>query len=122
MKIFKILQGKKYQPKTAKEKQIHGIITNICKKEDTDVRIDPLSRNIFISNEENHYDIVLMAKSVVITNTKFSLRESFDFDFIGVLMQIALQRASKDRQKILEEILSREKDMLETIEKSLEEI
>lgn len=120
--MFKNFFNKNYQLKTDKEKQIHGIITNICKKEDTDVRIDPFTKNIFISNEDKHYDIVLMSQSIVITNTKFSLRESFNFDFIEVLMQIALQRASKDRQKVLEEILSRETEMLETIEKSLEEI
>lgn len=89
------------------------------KKEDTDVRIDPFNRNIFISNEEKHYDIVLMSHSVVITNTKFSLRESFHIDFIELLAQIALTRASEDRQKVLKEILSREVRMLETIEKSL---
>lgn len=115
MKLF----NTEYKIKTEKEKQIQNIIKEICNKTNTEVRIDPLNPNIFISNQENHYDVVLLHSSIIITNSTFSLRESFNIGFIDNLKKIANKRASEDRQSVLSEILSREKLMLSKIEESL---
>lgn len=113
--IFK----KEYKPNSDKESVIKAIIENIVQKDDTEVRIDPSNGNIFISKSENHYDIVLLHSSIIITNSTFCLRESFSIDFIDSLKTIANKRASEDRKRVLEGILSREKEMLNNIEKSL---
>ena len=115
MKLF----NTEYKIKTDKEKQIQSIIKEICNKEDAEVRIDPSNGNIFISQESNHYDIVLLHSSIIITNSTFCLRESFNIGFIDNLKNIANIRASKDRQEVLNEILSRESNMLLTIENNL---
>ena len=115
MKLF----NTEYKIKTEKEKQIQNIIKEICNKEDAEVRIDPSNGNIFISQESNHYDIVLLHSSIIITNSTFCLRESFNIGFIDNLKNIANIRASKDRQEVLNEILSRESNMLLTIENNL---
>ena len=60
-----------------------------------------------------------MHSSIIITNSTFCLRESFNIGFIDNLKNIANIRASKDRQEVLNDILSRESNMLLTIENNL---
>lgn len=117
--MFRFL-NKKYKVKTEKEQRILNIVTSLCSDKETDVRIDPLRLNVFISNKEKHYDVVLLYGSVIITNTSFSLRESFEDSFIDSLKKVAYNRASKDREEVLESILGRENEMLNKIEKAYE--
>lgn len=108
-----------YKIKTEKEKQIFSIVERMCKQETTDVRINPSNLTVFLSNKVNHYDIVLQGNFIIIVNSVFSLRESFPADFIELVKKVALERASADREKVLQEILRREKEMLSKIEESL---
>lgn len=111
--------NKKHKVQEGKETQILNIIKKLSEDEGTDVRLDPSNDNVFISNVDKHYDVVIFPSSVMVTNTTFSLREQFADGFIDLLKDIAKERASKDRQKVLDEILSREEKMLTTIENSL---
>lgn len=108
MNIF----NKPYKTKSEKESTIKTIIENICQKADTKILIDPSQNNIFIKDEEKHLDVVILSNSLILTNTVFSLRESFNIGFIDLLKDIALKRASSDRQEMLDEILSRKNNLL----------
>lgn len=112
--------SKNYKIKTEKEQEVYDIILNICQVEETEVRVDPKTFEYFISLEANHYDIIVDSNGVIITNSKFSLRERFDVKFLELLKDIAAERASKDRQKVKEEILSRETIMLKEIKNNIE--
>lgn len=101
-----------------KEYRIKHIIENICKKQDINIKIDPKNLNMFISDEENHYDIVLLWNSIVIVNTAFSLRESFRTEFVEELKRIVSERASEYRQEVLRGILERESNMLIKMEET----
>ena len=109
MNIF----NKPYKTKSEKESTIKTIIENICKKDDTEILIDPSNNNVFIRDLEKHLDLVILSNSIILTNTVFSLRENFGIGFIDLLKEIAHKRASEDRQKILEEILNRENSLLD---------
>lgn len=109
----------KYKIKEEKEIEVLDIVTKICEKKETEVLIDPSNWNTFLRNEELHYDIVILPSSVIITNSVFSIRQSFPDKFLALLKEVAHQRASKDRQEILEEILEREKLMLNKMKNEL---
>lgn len=103
----------KKKVKTKKEQEVFDIISGMCQVPSTEVRVDPMTMEFFLSLKEGHYDIIISKSTVVITNSKFSLRESFPDYFITELKRLAAKRASADRQKIKEEILQRERLMLE---------
>lgn len=109
----------KYKIKEEKEIEVLDIVTKICGRKETEVLIDPINFNCFIKNKELHYDIVILTSSVIITNSVFSIRQSFSDRFIPLVKKVVFERASKDRQEILEEILEREKDMLNKMKSEL---
>lgn len=107
------------KPKTEKEKTITSIIERICLNEKVDIRICPTTRNVFLTLEDQHYDIVIMDRSIIITNTVFTSRDMYDERFTTYLKGIVYERATKDRMKVLDSILQREEKMLKDIEESL---
>lgn len=112
---------RKKTQRTEKEKEIVELITNLCKQNKSDVRVDPIKKEYFISLEDKHYDVIIDSVGIVITNSKFSLKERFSDEMLTELKLIAAKRASEDRQRIKTEILSRELKMLSEIRQNLED-
>lgn len=113
--------NKKKPQRTQKEKEIIELITNLCKQSKADVRVDPINKEYFISLEDKHYDVIIDSVGIIITNSKFSLKERFSDEMLTELKMIAAKRASEDRQRIKTEILSRELKMLNEIKQNLED-
>ena len=65
----------KKKVKTKKEQEVFDIINGMCQVPSTEVRIDPMTMEFFLSLKEDHYDIIISNSTVVITNSKFSLRK-----------------------------------------------
>lgn len=118
--MFSIFDGTS-KPKTDTEKKIATIVESMCESSAVDVRIDPNNKNVFLTHEEKHYDVVLTDKSVLISNTTYLSREIFTTEFVAYLKALAYTRASKDRQEKLAQILKREQELLTKIEENLNE-
>lgn len=104
--IFK----RKYKLVLEKEKLIHDLIVNFCNHPNTIIKIDPKSFNIFVLN--GNLTVVLLPKQILISSSDFIFREDFNFSFLDLIREILNKKASEDRQKILDNILLKEKELI----------
>ena len=101
---------KPYLPKTDKEKDVFELIKRLCDSEKADIKIS--SAIYYINHEDLHYSIIISGKSVVIVNSEFTFRETFGDKFVEALCKIIDERATKDINKIISNIETRESSML----------
>lgn len=104
--IFK----RKYKLVVEKEKLIHDFIVDFCSQPTTTIKIDPKTFNIFVLN--NDLTVVLLSKQILISSSDFIFREDFNFSFLDLIREILNKKASEDRQKILDSILLKEKELI----------
>lgn len=101
---------KPYLPKTEKEKDVFELIVKLCDCEKADIRIS--SAIYYINHDELHYSIIISGTKVIIVNSEFTFRENFEEKFVEALWKIIDERATKDINKIISNIETRESSML----------
>jgi hypothetical protein len=101
------------------EGKIKRVIEFMCNNPTTDVRVDPETMDYYLSNKDNHYDVIITSASIHITNTVTHDFSSHRQDFLDVCKTIAKARAHVDRVKLKRDMLARRNDMLTCMEENL---
>jgi hypothetical protein len=100
---------------TEYEESYKLVIEKMCDNPETHILINPSNGDYILSNKAKHFDIIIDSQGVTITNTNFSSRRQLPENILDLFKNIAKIRATADRERIVKDILSREKALLEQI-------
>jgi hypothetical protein len=101
------------------EMRIKRVIDIMCENSTTEVRVDPMTMDFYLTNKENHYDVIITSTSIHITNTVNHDLSTHREGFLDICKTEAKVRAHMDRLKIKNEMLARRNEMLTLMENNL---
>ncbi|MGL2993412.1 hypothetical protein [Flavobacterium sp. TSSA_36] len=99
--MFSLFQ-KKSREFSKTESHIYGIITELLKRNTTDIHCDELGRKYYLSNEEHHIRVTVFGNEYVIriTNTHDSIAEKYD-DFLVDKILVAVREEKQKRMDLI---------------------
>ena len=99
--MFSLFQ-KKSRELSKTEGHIFGIISELLKRNNTDIHCDELGRKYYLSNEDYHIQITIFSNEYVIriTNTHDSIAEKYD-DFLVDKILVALKEEKQKRMDLI---------------------
>ncbi|MGL5112793.1 MAG: hypothetical protein ACRC6O_09155 [Flavobacterium sp.] len=99
--MFSLFQ-KKSREFSKTEGHIFGIISELLKRNNTDIHCDELGRKYYLSNEDYHIQITIFSNEYVIriTNTHDSIAEKYD-DFLVDKILVALKEEKQKRMDLI---------------------
>lgn len=101
------------------ESHIFGIISELLKRNNTDIHCDELGRKYYLSNEEHHIRVTVFSNEYVIriTNTHDSIAEKYD----NFLIDKILVAIREEKQKRMDLICGSISDSIENMAERLHE-
>lgn len=113
----------KRKPKeyTKIESHIYGIITELLKISSTDINCDELGGKYYLSNEEQHFNVIILSNDYVIrlTNTRDSVAEKYDKFFIEDILKAVKEEKHHRMELVYESINMSIEKMAERLHKNL---
>jgi hypothetical protein len=84
------------------ESHIFGIISELLKRNSTDIHCDELGRKYYLSNEDHHIRVTIFSNEYVIriTNTHDSIAEKYD-DFLINKLALAIKEEKQKRMDLI---------------------
>jgi len=116
--MFSLFQ-KKSREFSKTESHIFGIISELLKRNSTDIHCDELGRKYYLSNEEHHIRVTVFSNEYVIriTNTHDSIAEKYD----NFLIDKILVAIREEKQKRMDLICGSISDSIENMAERLHE-
>lgn len=120
--MFSLFQ-KKSREFSKTEGHIFGILTELLKRNSTDIHCDELGGKYYLSNEDHHIRITIFSNDYVIriTNTHDSIAEKYDDFLINKLVLAIKEEKQKRMDLICGSISDSIENMAERLHKSLTE-
>ncbi len=106
---------------TEKEIEVKEIINLMCSQKDIKIVVEPIYDEYYISDEINHYDIIIESNQIIITNSTHSTYINYRMEFIKMMKDIVKNKTIESRKKIKDNITERESKMLSIMKKTLKE-
>jgi hypothetical protein len=105
------------------ESHIFGIISELLKRNSTDIHCDELGRKYYLSNEDHHIRVTIFSNEYVIriTNTHDSIAEKYDDFLIDKLVLAIKEEKQKRMDLICGSISDSIENMAERLHKTLTE-
>ncbi|VXB74137.1 conserved hypothetical protein [Flavobacterium sp. 9R] len=105
------------------ESHIFGIISELLKRNSTDIHCDELGRKYYLSNEDHHIRVTIFSNDYVIriTNTHDSIAEKYDDFLINKLVLAIKEEKQKRMDLICGSISDSIENMAERLHKTLTE-
>jgi hypothetical protein len=105
------------------ETHIYGVISELLKRNSTDIHCDELGRKYYLSNEDHHIRVTIFSNEYVvrITNTHDSIAEKYD-DFLIDKLVLAIKEEKQKRMDLICGSISHSiENMAERLHKTLTE-
>jgi hypothetical protein len=120
--MFSLFQ-KKSREFSKTESHIFGIISELLKRNGTDIHCDELGRKYYLSNEDHHIRVTIFSNEYVIriTNTHDSIAEKYDDFLIDKLVLAIKEEKQKRMDLICGSISDSIENMAERLHKTLTE-
>lgn len=118
--MFNLFQ-KKSREFSKTEGHIFGIITELLKRNSTDIHCDELGGKYYLSNEEHHIRVTIFSNEYVIriTNTHDSIAEKYDNFLIDKILLAVREEKQKRMDLICGSISDSIENMAERLHKNL---
>lgn len=120
--MFNLFQ-KKSREFSKTESHIFGIITELLKRNSTDIHCDELGGKYYLSNEDHHIRVTIFSNEYVIriTNTHDSIAEKYDNFLIDKILLAVREEKQKRMDLICGSISDSIENMAERLHKTLTE-
>lgn len=119
-----ILFHKKSREFSKTEGHIFGVISELLKRNNTDIHCDELGRKYFLSNEDHHIKVTIFSNENVvrITNTHDSIAEKYEDFLIDKIVLSVKEEKQKRMDLICGSISDSIECMAERLHKTLTDI
>jgi hypothetical protein len=103
------------------ENHIYGIISELLKITTTDINCDEIGGKYYLSNEEQHFRVTIMANDLVIrlTNTHDSVAEKYDKFFIEDVLKAVKVEKHRRMELVYDSITNSIEKMAERLHNTL---
>lgn len=111
---IKELMGIGYEM-SEQELLVFNVISTLCGKEETDIKMAPLSHRYYIVNKKLQYWVRIYDESITITNHKFTYSFRGSYNFHKEVVKMLEQVIEYHRDKFEEEVFNNEMNLLDEI-------